>query len=157
VFWCEMRRRGSSGSEDANVALLKLNINAAHLIGKKSSGDSCENHSVITNGTATLLSSQLSPLWGEPGRRLPSVSSMLQLPPAALIPLPSTFSEDIEDFGKEDKQREDLLNEELVQASPRVQVEFSVVDTLCPNCRNPGTVHQIFSYIRSKTNHNMMS
>ena len=139
----EMRRRGTSGSEDANVLLMKLNLDAAHIIHKNSSGEPQENHSSVTNGNAIgfLASQQSPPLWGEPGRRLPSVSSMLQLPPSALIHSPSTlsFSEDIEDFGKDDKQREDLLIEELVQASPRVQVEFSATDRLCPKCRSPST------------------
>jgi hypothetical protein len=106
--------------------------------------------------TTSAGSSITTPLWGEPGRRLPSVSSMLQLPPLSIPPSTARnnsstnndLPEDIEDLGKEDKGREGLLIEELVQASPRVLVEFSQTNSLCPTCQKPskfgGLYYQAF-------------
>lgn len=93
---------------------------------KSSLEDSSENSSLML----------VSPLWGEPGRRLPSVSSMLLLEPQ-VTPRNSDLHGDIEDLGKDDKDREGMLIDEIVQATPKVAVEFTQADTLCPNCHQP--------------------
>ena len=92
-----------------------------------------ESETVNGSSTAYFAAGPFSPLWGEPGRKLPSVSSMLLLPPLA-SPTNRNFPEDIEDLGKEDKEREGRLIEELVQASPRVDIEFSKNNTNCSKC-----------------------
>jgi len=61
---------------------------------------------------------------------------MLLLPPQA-SPRHETFTGDIEDLGRDEKEREGMLIEELVIATPRVAVDFSESDTLCPKCRQP--------------------
>lgn len=135
-----MRRRASSESSDPDKALERLHLNGHRLHNelqhKTSSETSFSGHGFAANG----LNGLTSPLWGEPGRKLPSVSSMLQLPPLALPQVISPSSSlDIEDLGKDDKAREDLLIEELVHASPRLRVELtSTSDRLCPKCHNPG-------------------
>ena len=97
---------------------------------------------MFQKGSSEDLSSgntHVSPLWGEPGRRLPTVNSLLHLGPLTSN-LPSN-DPDIEDFGKNTSDRQELLLEELVQASPKVAVQFSTTESsngsehICPQCK----------------------
>ena len=92
-----------------------------------------------SNGSTTHLSSSPSPMWGEAGRKLPSVTSMLSLPHLSLS---SEVVDDIEDIGKKDRsQKEDLLLQEIQHSTPRVSLEWNLkspVNSLCEKCKRPG-------------------
>ena len=83
-------------------------------------------------------SPRLSPLWGEPGRPIPRITSHLSLGAAALESAMISKGEDtdIEDFGKlEISRNETKLLEELVLSSPRLSIRHTdTVTPVCPRC-----------------------
>lgn len=134
-----MRRRTSLDSLEEHSESSTANarrMSQTQVVRPKASTDRLSSYESL-NG---LVSPHPSPLWGEPGRKLPSVSSMLQMPPLTLTPQSSgtALTNDIEDLAKDEKQREDLLIEELSKATPRVSLEISSQDKLCIKCRMPG-------------------
>ena len=132
--------RTSSISEELSESSSVLQINRRGRMRSKSATEYFGSINSLNGLTPTLSASNLSPRWGEPGRKLPSVSSMLQLPSPMVAQQPSTAiaSDDIEDIVKEGRQRDELLIEELAKATPKVLVSFTSSDSLCPDCKRPG-------------------